>query len=374
MLLLRSLDRGGAERQAVTLACALKTRGWPVTVALLYGSGPLVTGLDDTGVPIFDLGKRGRWDVVVFLFRLWRLLRVERPNILHGYLPVPNLLAVLMRLFFPKMRVVWGVRTSNMDLSHYDWLMRLSFWLERRCSSYVDLIVANSKSGAQLRIAQGFPKVTLQVIPNGIDTERFRFDPEGRERLRHEWNVPAGAVVVGIVGRFDPMKDYPTFLQAAAQLATKYKHWHFVCVGAGPVNYREVLIKLADELGLGKRVTWTGSRDDMAAVYSALDIAAASSSFGEGFSNVIAEAMACGRPCVVTDVGDSAAIVGELGVVVSPRDPLALAAGIELLRARLDKEGDALRGSVSMRIEQEFSMEDLAERTASTLQELFKMS
>lgn len=370
MLLLRSLDRGGAQRQAVTLARALKARGWPISVVCFYGRDPLVADLGDAGVPFHDLGKRSRWDVVAFLFRLWRLLHAERPDILHGYLPIPNLLAVMMRPFFPGMRVVWGVRASNMDLSCYDWLVRLYYRLERGCARFADLVIANSEAGARWHIAQGFPEATMQVIPNGIDTDRFRFEAAGRERVRHEWKVPDDATLVGLIGRLNPMKDHQTFLKAAARLAAGDKRWHFVCIGNGPADYREKLVTLAAELGLAEWLTWAGSRDDMAVVYSALDIAVSSSSFGEGFPNVMAESMACGRPCVVTDVGDSASIVDELGVVVPPCDAADLASGIERLQARLETEGDALRKAARERIVTQFSVEALVNRTATTLQAL----
>ena len=371
MFLVRSFDRGGAERQLVTLLLGLQRRGWPVSVACFYAGGPLQADLDVVGVPVFDLRKHGRWDVLGFLWRLGRQVRKTRPTILHGYLPVPNVLAVLLRFLNPGMKVVWGVRASNMDLSRYDLLSRFSYGFESRCSRWADLVISNSEAGAQTRIAQGFPAATMRVIPNGIDTERFRFDAAGRERLRQEWGVSDTAVLVGLVGRLDPMKDHSTFLKAAALLSSRNPIWHFVCVGDGPVGYREELVALAAELGLEERLSWAGSRDDMAAVYSALDIAS-SSSYGEGFSNVVAEAMACGRPCVVTDVGDSARIVGNTGIVVPPRDPPALAAGIERLQVRLETEDETLRKAACVRIKQEFGMAALTERTASALQELFE--
>ncbi|MGH8321205.1 MAG: glycosyltransferase [Gammaproteobacteria bacterium] len=370
MLLLPSLVRGGAERQAVTLACALHEHGWPVTVACFYAGGPLGATLQDRGVPLFDLGKRGRWDVIGFLFRLWRLLRRERPDILHGYLPTPNLVALLMRRYFPKMRIVWGVRASNIDLAYYDWLARPVQWLEARGSRHADLVIANSECGAHLSIAQGFPESTMRVIPNGIDTDYFCCDATARARVRHEWEIPDGAMLVGLVGRLDPMKAHPTFLAAAAALAKRDRRWRFVCVGGGPPDYKAKLVEQGRAFGLGDRLVWADARDDMPAVYSALDMAVSSSSFGEGFSNAIAEAMACGRPCVITEVGDSAMIVGELGVTVPPGDPSALAAGIERLAGRLRADGDAVAINCRARIVGDFSVARLLEHTEAAFRAL----
>lgn len=368
MLLLRSLDRGGAERQAVVLACGLKARGWQVSVACFYAGGALQADLDRAGVPVLDLAKRGRWDVVAFLLRLRRKLRQARP-IVYSWLPTPNLIAVLMKCCCPGLRVVWGVRSSNVDLSRYDWTQRLSFWLERRCAAWADVVIANSESGARLRVANGFPRATMRVVPNGIDTDKFHFDPEGRTRVRSEWHIPDATVLVGLVGRLDPMKDHRGFLRAAALLAARDRRWHFVCVGHGAAEYKAELVALADASGLTDRVTWVAARDDMAAVYSALDIAA-SSSYGEGFANVVAEAMACERPCVVTDVGDSAAIVGKIGSVVPPGQPLALADGIESAWGCVRDAGEDLRAAVRRRVVEHYDVEALIEQSAHLLETL----
>lgn len=367
LFLTRSLGRGGAERQLANLAAGLHGRGWPVAVACFYAGGPLQAGLEAGGVRVIDLRKSGRWDVAAFLWRLLRLLRRERPKILHGYLPMPNLLAFAMGPLVPGVRVVWGVRASNMDLSRYDWLERLSYAVERRFARYADLIIANSEAGARLRVAQGFPEEKIRVVANGIDTERFRFAPDGRRKLRTEWEIPEETVLVGLVGRLDPMKDHPTFLEAAAVLSRADATWRFVCVGDGPNEYKALLRRQANAMGLGRSLVWAGPRDDMAAVYSALDIACSPSSFGEGFQNVVAEAMACGRPCVVTDVGDAEMIVGDLGIVVPPRDPRALAAGLRAIRARLETEGNGLSSRARERIVRQFSVETLVSKTAELL-------
>jgi len=209
------------------------------------------------------------------------------------------------------------------------------------------------------------------VIPNGIDTNRFRFAPGGRSRVRGEWNVAEDEVLVGLVGRLDPMKDHPTFLRAAAHLARRNPVWRFVCVGSGPTDYAETLARLADELGVASPLVWAGARDDMADVYSAIDILA-SSSLGEGFPNVVGEAMACGVPCVVTNVGDSARVVGDYGVVVPANQPGALADGLEQVLQRMKEIPADWHTVLRRRIEDNFSIELLVERTASILDEVYR--
>jgi glycosyltransferase involved in cell wall biosynthesis len=187
----------------------------------------------------------------------------------------------------------------------------------------------------------------MVVIHNGIDTEIFRRDEKARKRIRSEWEVRDEETLIGHVGRLDPMKDHPTFFRAAALLSHDRADIRIVCVGEGTCEYRDQLHSFAKKVGLGNRIIWAGSRQDMPGVYSALDIAVSSSSWGEGFPNVIAEAMACEVPCVATDVGDSALIVGDLGVVVKAGDPFLLAQGIcGVLEATSQRDTQPLRERV----------------------------
>lgn len=367
LFLARSLDRGGAERQLVVLAKGLARRGHAVAVAVFFGGGAFETELAAAGVRIIYLGKKGRWDMLPFFVRLLRVLRRERPAQLHAYLSVPNLLAVAARPFLPGTRIVWGVRASDMDLSRYDRLSRLAYAWERRLARFADLIIANSQAGKRHAIANGFPEPKVVVVPNGIDTTYFRFDADGRQRQRARWGLAADDVAVGLVARLDPMKDHPTFFRAASRIVPVRQDVRFVCVGAGAAEYADSLKQQAAALGLAREVIWAGAQDDMPAVYSALDIACSSSSFGEGFSNTIAEAMACELPSVVTDVGDSAYIVGDAGTVVAPEDSAALAEAVMNLVRLSTEQRRSLGAACRARTVSEFGIEKLIDQTAQTL-------
>ena len=365
-LLIRSLNYGGSERQLVALARGLHERQYDVTVATFYSGGPLEGELREAGVKVRGLDKGGRWDLLGFLFRLVRLLREEKPDILYGFLASPNTLSVLLKPIFLRTRMVWGVRASNVNLDRYDWLSRLSYGVERRLARFADLIIANSRAGSSYAVANGFPKNKMVVIPNGIDTERFRPDSEERRRVRAEWGLEEGEKLIGTVGRLDPMKGHATFLKAAAILSQKRGDVRFICVGDGPVDYGRELSALGEELGLTQRIIWAGLREDMPAVYNALDIAT-SSSYGEGFSNVIGEAMACGVPCVATDVGDSAWIVGSQGLVVPPGNPEALATRWQDVVDKAPEARSAIGLGLRERVAKNFSLDRMIEQTAEVL-------
>jgi glycosyltransferase involved in cell wall biosynthesis len=366
LFLVRSLEVGGAERQLVVLALGLLHTGHAVDVAVFYGGGELESELRGAGIAVHDLRKRGRWDNVALGWRVGRLVRRLRPDVLHGYLGGANIAAAVMRWMYPGVRVAWRIAASYVDLARFDRAARWTYGIEARLARLADLVVVNSRAGRNYCLQRGFPAATLQVVPNGIDSSRFRRDEPGRARLRAEWNVRDDECLVGIVARLDPMKDHPTFLRAAAQLAQSRNGVRFVCVGDGATEYAASLRRLATQLGLDDVLTWAGARSDMAAVYSALDVLC-SSSYGEGFPNAIGEAMCCGVPCVATDVGDCNWIIGNTGVLVAAKNADALRNGLLELVNRDAGQRRALGEQARARIAGHFDRGALIERSAMLL-------
>ena len=323
LFLIRSLHLGGAERQLTLLALAMHAAGHRVRVATFYDGGPFESDLHQAGVPVLSLHKSGRWDVLPFFWRLVRLLRQENPKIVHGYLPMSNVLLWLARYFAPACKLVWGVRVSDFDPGQYGWMGRLEGRLETWLARFPDLIICNSWKGLSLVRQRGFPESRTACVPNGIDTERFRPDPSAGARMRAQWGIAAEGLVLGLVGRLDPVKNHPGFIAAAAHLAAEFADLHFVCVGPGPDAYRQRLQALSEAAGLSGRMTFPGGCRDMPAAYNALDVFV-SASLSEGSPNVLGEAMACGVRAITTDVGDAAWLMADYGEVVPPGDEEAL--------------------------------------------------
>lgn len=367
VFLVRSLDYGGSQRQVVTLVKSLSQDKFEVTVLCFYSGEPLEQDLKNSNVRVIGLDKRGRWDIFGFWSHLITQMRLLNPDLIHGYLGVPNILTIFLKPFFPSCRMIWGLRNSQMDLARYDWLRGLSFQIERFLSPLADLIIVNSHVAIGDHVGKGFPANKMIVIPNGIDTERFKPDRAARLKFRGEWGIGADTLLIGLVARLDPMKDHQNFLKAAALLSRQRQDVRFICVGTGAEDYAKKLYRLADELGIDDMVIWTGAYANMPAVYNGLDIATSTSCYGEGFSNAIGEAMACAVPCVVTDVGDSAWIVGDSGVVVEPNNPEALAAGWLLC---LSQERHELGGQARERILENFSVNRLVSASQQAFEEL----
>lgn len=363
LLLIRSLEIGGAERQLVNLARGLRERGVDVLVLTFYPGGALRVELDAAGVPNGDLGKAGRWDVLPFLWRFARHLRGSRPTVLYSFLPVANLLALLARLFLPGTRVVWGMRASGIDFRCYDRLARLVDGLERSLARYCARVVFNSRAGLAHARQRGMFVDHAEVIGNGIDTGRFRFDPAARARWRASWRIGEDDFVVGVVARIDPMKGHALLLDAL----TSSRGTRMVCVGDGEPGLVQTLRARACELGVDERVRWLAATSDIAGLYSAFDLVCLPSLFGEGFPNVVAEAMSCERVCVVTDVGDAALLVGDSGLVVPAGDAAALAGRIREVAGMTADRRAELGRFARQRVEDRFSVAAMVEHSARVL-------
>lgn len=361
------LGTGGAERQLVNLAQGLCDAGNAVCVVTIFSGGQNAKLLDaHKGVQLVSLwGTRARsvllrsCQIALAPMLLRRCIRRNNPDFIYSMLYMTNLFAwFATRSHFSK-HLTWGVRSSNMTLN---WKRAVP---ERICaflSRTVPLIIANSSAGMAYHKERGYHPQKFEVIPNGIDTERFQYNEEFRIKIRHELSVSLDEPLIGLVARIDPMKDHTTFLKAAALVIKEVKDVKFICVGGGPDVYAGELRVLANELGLKDRVIWLDDQSDIVPIYSALDILVSSSSYGEGFSNVIGEAMSCGVPCVVTDVGDAALIVEDVGQVVPPNDVELLAAAV-LLELILNNRGNIQRNKI---IEQ-YSLEQLFKKTEDVL-------
>lgn len=201
------------------------------------------------------------------------------------------------------------------------------------------------------------------VIPNGFDLKVFKPDPEARRAVRRELGIDEDAPVIGLVARFHPQKDHANFIEAAARFHACVPESRFVLCGESITPDNLELVGLIESSDIQGQCHLLGTREDIPRVMTAFDVATCSSSHGEAFPLVIGEAMACGVPCVVTDVGDAATIVGGTGVVVPPRDaPLLTAAWGQLLLSTSREQRSRMGLEARQRIMDNYSLEEVAEQ------------
>ncbi len=366
-LLIRSLDGGGAERQAVNLAVGLAAAGHAPIVVALHDGDAYRRELDAARVPAVVVDGGSTMARAVLPLRVAHALRATHPDVVCAYLAGQNLLAAAVKPFLHGAPVVWGVRATNVDLARERPLTRGVNRLEARLSRYADLVVANAEQARADAVERGMDRARMVVIANGIDVDRFVPDPARRAAARASLHLAPDDEVVGRVGRLHPMKDIESAIRAVALLAPMRPRLRLVVVGGGDEAYRRELDALAGSCGARGALRWSDPRHDLEVVYQAFDVLLSSSSYGEAFPNVVGEAMACGVPCVVTDVGDSAAIVGDCGVVVPRNDTVAMASA---LRHLLDEDAEARARRAARcraRIVDHFDQGQLVDRTVECL-------
>jgi glycosyltransferase involved in cell wall biosynthesis len=332
--LITDLDTGGAERSLVNLVTAMDRDRFDCDVVTLIEPGPMAQPLLDAGIPITSLGMRRGRPSLGAVWSLVRHLRATKPVILQTWLYHADLVGTAAALFARPKFLVWNVRCTDITQADTEkpirWLVRALALLSGR----PDAIVVNSHSGQSDHKSIGYRPKRWVNIPNGVDLERFRPRPEEQAALRTRLRLDPNAITIGMVARDHPMKDVDTFLSAASVIRKSCADVQFVLCGDGFVADNAVLTTTIAKLGLDRRVFRLGRRTDMEMIYPALDILTLCSIYGEGFPNVLCEAMACGVPCVATDIGDSAEIIGDCGAIVPMRNPDSLAQGWQTLLER----------------------------------------
>jgi glycosyltransferase involved in cell wall biosynthesis len=372
LLFIRSLGMGGAERQLLVLAEQLALR-YDVTILTFYD---LQGGLDvenaRSSVRKQSLRKSGRWDIFPFLWRFLLEIRRTRPDVVYAFMTSSSLIALIAKLVRWETRVIWGVRSSDVRLAVYGNVAKALRWLECRLSRWADLIISNSFAGKREAISSGFRKSNFDVIPNGIDTGKFKFDPMHRRSLRESLQIPDDVFVIGSVARHDPMKGLEYLIRAASTMVKEERgEIIFLIVGSGCPEYTESLRDLACEVGIAEIIVWVPKTVEVASYYSVMDMFTSSSIFGEGFSNAIGEAMACGLPVVATNVGDASHIIGSCGRVVDAESSESLVNGWKEVMSQLNVREGALRAECRERIVKNFGIEAMVDATAKAISRVF---
>jgi len=299
--------------------------GLRVTLATLYSGGAFAECLAEAGIPLISLAKTSRWNLWAPFVRYCKLLRRVRPRVVYSFLPVSNVLTTPTRIVAPGTRVVWGIRASAVDYAHYGAFASFVNRVESALSWVPNCSIANSVQGKRDAVTRGFNPERVMVVANGIDCDAFKFEPVGRAKLRGKWAIAPDTFVVGMVARFDPMKGHEDFLDAIPIVRDARVRARFVCIGPDTAGRRAAMVNRSRDLNIADLVLFPDMEGSMSSVFSALDVVVSASRFGEGFSNSIAEALACERVCIATDIGDARQIVADAGWIVPGYDPPALA-------------------------------------------------
>jgi glycosyltransferase involved in cell wall biosynthesis len=315
--------------------------------------------IQELGVPVHALNMRTGVPGPAVFARLRRIVCSFKPNIVQGWMYHGNLAASLAGRFARgRPAVVWNIRHSLYNLSDEKPLTRQVIRGNRWFSGGIDNIIYNSHVSRRQHEAFGFSHERGVVIPNGFDLVRLFPDEEAALAVRKEFGISHTALLIGHVARFHPMKDHASFLRAAVRIATAMPTVRFLLVGreVSPDNESLADIVPAELLS---RFVFTGERRDAQRLMQAMDVLVMSSAWGEGFPNVLGEAMASGVSCVATDVGDSADIIGDTGILVTPADSEALAQGLFKMLGKSPEERRALGRTARDRVERHYGLDSV---------------
>ncbi|MHB8915504.1 MAG: glycosyltransferase family 4 protein [Thiobacillus sp.] len=318
--------------------------------------GKVGTQLQEMGVEVRALEMHSPFDIPRVLWQLARLIRTSHPDIVQTWMYHADLLGGLAARLSGNRHVIWGIRGSAIPqrgLSATQLVVTLCSWLSRFLPC---IIVCCAKSAQVAHGEMGFDQSKLVVIPNGYELTRFNRSPALRQEARAAFGFSDDDVVIGIVGRFDPLKDYRNFVLAATMVASKVGRVKFLMVGRDIDSTNNVLKGWLDESEFAHNFVLAGERKDIPGCLACMDIFCLSSS-KEGFPNVVCEAMATKVPCVVTDAGDAAEIVSDTGIVVAPRDAAALAGALQAMINKGAAERSRLGELARFRIEKHYSIE-----------------
>lgn len=360
--LIGSLDLAGTELALCKLISRTNRESFETRVISLTGNGPVGPKIRQLGIRLEHLNMRRGQPNPVGLIKLIRALRRDRPDVLVTWLVHSNLLGGLAAKLAGGVPVVWNVRHAHVERAATKRLTRVANWMAARLSRHLPhAIVFVSHEGRRWYVERGYPQSKSVVLPNGFNVREFRPSDEARPAVRRELGFDEFAPVIGLVARFHPDKDHANFVHAAARILARRPDARFLLCGEG-INWQNArLAAMIDAAEIRNAVRLLGPRHDMPRITCALDISV-SSSCTEAFSNVIGEAMACGVPCVVTDVGDSARLIGIAGRVVPARDPAALAAACLELLGSPSQERARLGAIARQRVLQNFSLESVVKQ------------
>jgi glycosyltransferase involved in cell wall biosynthesis len=357
LFIITNLLTGGAEMMLLKLLSRIDRSHFQCRVISLVSLGTIGPRIEATGIPVLEIGMQPGWVDMTRWLHLVKEIHAFKPAIVQTWMYHANLLGGAAAKLAGTPHVVWNLRHCNLDPSlnklHTRLTARfcagLSHWIPTR-------ILSNSGVSAEVHQLLGYDGRRMLIIPNGFEIDRFKPDIASRVAFRNELGLTPHTPLIGLMGRYDAQKNHAGFLRAAAIIARERSDVRFVLCGRGVDVHNRQLASIIGDNGLERRLHLLGERSDMQFVTAALDIAC-SSSLGEAFPNTVGEAMACGVPCVVTDVGDSAVIVGNTGSVVPPRDDRAFARAVLGLLDMPEKERRDLGARARQRIVDNYSLD-----------------
>lgn len=318
--IITGLSTGGAEMMLYKLLSVTDRNIFNPIVISLTDCGPIGSRIKALGVPVYSVGISKNLLLPIRLCRFIKLVGKLQPNLIQGWIYHANLAALFASWFITyKVPVVWNVRHTPYKLKDEKRLTAFLIRLSAILSPRPTMILYNSYASVCQHKLLGFYNKHQEVIPNGFDCNYFKPSEDARLKLRNSFGLNHKTFLIGLIARYHPMKDHMTFIRAAGRLVAQYPDVHFILAGRGIDEANSILTKTIQEVNIMRSIHLLGECSNMSEIIAALDIST-NTSWSESFPNVVGESMACSVPCIVTDIGDSAIMVGDTGIVLPPKN------------------------------------------------------
>lgn len=357
--MITGLDLGGAEKSLLKILSGLSRDKYTQHVISLTGRGVYGGLVEDLGITLTCLDLRGYKSIFPCFFRLLRIIRAERPDIIHTWLYHADFLGLLASKLCGNIPIIWNIRCGKLEDSVSTVSTQILGVVLKLLSSIPRLILFNSYSGMESHIQSGYKSYRMMVIPNGFDLNEWKPQPLARATFCERYQLDESEILIGIVARYHKIKDHVTFLKAAQKLVSKKKlKIKFVMVGKNIDWGNQDLVSVIDSLGIREHILLLGPLTQLNKFMPSLDCLVLTSK-SEGFPSVLAEALASGVPCVSTDVGDARIICGKVGYVVPVGEYKVLAQKIEETLSKTNDIGkDVISTECRAQIANNFRIED----------------
>ena len=370
--IINGLNSGGAERMLVNFVLQTDSNCINNTVVSLTGFGMWGEVLVKNGIQTIALNLDFSLKSLTKLLSLCKTLLKIKPNILQTWMHHSNFLGTILGKLLSIPLIIWNIRCSHVIGSYYSSSSRVIFKLTNYLSGMPAAIITNSYAGKQDHEKTGYRAKAWVYMPNGFDVNKFCPSQDKRDAFRKDFCIRPEEFVVGMIARYDPMKNHAGFLRGAVKFIQHYPNSKFVLVGKNIKKENKELVALLADVDLDKHFIFLGERKDIENIIPALDVLSLFSLFGEGFPNVIGEAMSCGITCVASDVGDAKVVIGDTGFIVTKNDVDALVEAWEKIIKLNKQQRIELSALARKRILENFDLKDIANRYHDFYKTLFE--
>jgi len=324
--IITGLNDGGAEHTLYKI-CKYDTANNHFVISLT-GPGKYYSLLKKIKIKVYYLSAN--FFSIHKFYNLIKLIRLLKPDIIQTWLVHADLIGSIAAKLAGFNRIIWNIRYSNFKIGKAKFFTIIIVKLLSKLSFLIPVsIVINSKRAKTIYETQGYDKEKLHYIPNGYDLSILKPNNLKKINFKKKYHFNKKVPLIGNIARFDPKKDHTNLIKALSLVRSKNLNFFCIFIGSGIDNDNKILVSEIKKLNLSKNIKLIGKYDNIVEAMNGIDIYVQSSSYGEGFPNVVAEAMSCGTPCIVTDVGDAALISDKSGWVVPPSNPVKLANAIE---------------------------------------------